>query len=64
MFWQDKLESWLDDVSKLVPVPARVFDGEKTEFSVLKGNAAAVACRAMTVWSELLRREVGDVTAI
>jgi cyclopropane-fatty-acyl-phospholipid synthase len=24
MFWQDKLESWLDDVSKLVPVPARL----------------------------------------
>jgi hypothetical protein len=38
--------------------------GEKTQFDVLKGNPAAVACRDMTVWGELLKREVVDASVL
>jgi hypothetical protein len=56
MFWQDKLESWLDDVSKLVLVPARLVLEIKSnvvfgKFGLIRRQAVAepVCCRSPVV---------------
>ncbi|WP_279607960.1 glycogen debranching N-terminal domain-containing protein [Paraburkholderia phenazinium] len=64
------LPPWLNDLTlRDLRVGKQTFDigfsrvDDKTQFDVLKGNPAAVACRDMTVWGELLKREVVNSSA-
>ena len=64
------LPPWLGDLTlRDLRVGEQIFDirfwraGEQTNFGVLKGNPAAVVRRDMTVWRDLLKHEVKDVSA-
>jgi glycogen debranching enzyme len=64
------LPPWLSDLTlRDLRVGTQTFDirfsrvGEKTQFDVLKGNPA-VASRDMTVWGDLLKREVVGASAL
>ncbi|HEV2679362.1 MAG TPA: hypothetical protein VGV14_02585, partial [Rhodanobacter sp.] len=61
------LPPWLGDVTlRELRVGEQTFDirfwrtEETTQFDVLRGDPASVAFRAMTVWSDLLKRDVED----
>jgi hypothetical protein len=65
------LPPWLGDLTlRDLRLGEQTFDirfwrvDEKTQFSVVKGNPAAVARRDMTVWSDVLKRERNDVSPL
>ena len=61
------LPPWLGDLTiRDLRVGEQVFDirfwrcDEETQFDVLKGDPASVACRRVVVWSNLLKRSVHE----
>ncbi|SAL78435.1 amylo-alpha-1,6-glucosidase [Caballeronia telluris] len=63
------LPPWLSDVTlRELRVGEQAFDirfwrtEETTQFAVLRGDPASVAHREMTVWSDLLKRDVDDAS--